>query len=98
MKRKKDGSLYKSSTVVSGEDFATMLSFVKKKVRTLGEEMSRGQIDVSPYLLGDQKGCTYCPYHGVCGFDPSLTGYDYRRLKSISREEILNLMKESADA
>ena len=98
MKMNKDGSLSKTSRVMSGEDITTMIAFVKHKVHVLGEAMASGQIAVDPYAMGDKNGCTYCSYRSVCGFDPGLDGYDYRKLKKIPKEDLLAKMKEEEDA
>ena len=52
-----------------------------------------GQIDCVPFQMGQQSGCTYCDYHGVCGFDARMNGYEVRRLtEGGSRQEIIEQM------
>ena len=45
-------------------------------------------MQISPYVLGNKKACTYCAYYSVCGFDPKIQGYEYRRLKKFTDEEL----------
>ena len=33
---------------------------------------------MNPAVWDDKAACDYCPYKGVCGFDPSIDGYEYR--------------------
>ena len=47
----------------------------------LAEEILDGNVEASPAVWkkdGDRTACDYCPYRSVCGFDPSIDGYQYR--------------------
>lgn len=80
MKKNKDGSLHKKSQTIPQKDFDYLMEFVQKKVLETGEEIAKGNIPVSPYKKGDASGCSYCPYHGVCGFDIGLDGFEYKKM------------------
>ena len=43
------------------------------------------------------NGCTYCPYHAVCGFSPDIPGGQSRSLKTFSDEEIWKKIREGVD-
>ena len=34
-------------------------------------------------------GCDYCEFHNICGFDASVPGYQYRRFRKASSEEVM---------
>ncbi|MGI6006602.1 MAG: helicase-exonuclease AddAB subunit AddB [Ruminococcus sp.] len=89
----KDGSCSKSSAVTSEENFRLMSDFASEKMKEIGSRILQGEVKVSPYQLGNRKGCEYCEYRPVCGFDERIRGYEYRRLKSFSDEEIWEQMK-----
>lgn len=92
---KTDGSLRATSKAASGEEFLVMSEYVSRKVEEEGKRMMDGEIAVSPYELSDRTGCDYCPYHMVCGFDPRLPGFSYRKLEKFdSGDEILARMRE----
>lgn len=77
------------------EQFTQMSSFVNQKIRKLGEDILKGDIDVAPYKLQKKEACGYCPYHGVCGFDERMPGYQYRKLKKFEKDaDILAAMRE----
>lgn len=84
----KDGSFRKNSSVANREQFAVLGKYVKTKINKLRTSILEGEAQVEPYELGKKNACTYCPYETVCGFDRKLPGYDFRRLKSFSDEEL----------
>jgi ATP-dependent helicase/nuclease subunit B len=92
---KSDGALAATSKTVSGEDFCTISQYVNNILLDAGRRIVGGDIDVSPYKMGDKTGCDYCPYHTVCGFDTRVDGFSYREFISKGKpEEILSLIKE----
>lgn len=90
----KDGSFRKTSSVATREQFRLLNAYVKKKISDIRGEILSGDAEVSPYELGKKNACTYCPYQGVCGFDKKIPGYEYRRLKQFSDEEIWREMEK----
>lgn len=86
--RNKNGSLSKRSQVADKKQFEELRHFVNQKIEHIRTEILEGEVGVQPYELGTKNGCTYCPYSGVCGFDPKIPGYEFRRLKQFSDEEI----------
>lgn len=86
----KDGSFRKNSSVATREQFRLLNDYVKKKISHIRGQILSGDASVSPYELGKKNACTYCPYQGVCGFDKKIPGYEYRRLKLFSDEELWN--------
>ena len=86
--RNKNGSLSKKSQVADAKQFEDLRRFVNQKISNIRQEILEGEVNIQPYELGSQNGCTYCPYSGVCGFDAKIPGYEFRRLKQFSDEEI----------
>lgn len=66
----KDGSLSKTSRVISTEQFEWLETFVKEKCEQLGAEIMEGKVDVNPYASAQKTACDYCAYAGICGFSP----------------------------
>lgn len=83
-----NGSISKNSSVAKGEQFQIISNYVNHKIKEIGSEILEGHIEVEPYELGDKKACDYCAYSAVCGFDLKTPGYNYRRLKKNSDEEL----------
>jgi ATP-dependent helicase/nuclease subunit B len=84
----KDGSLSKYSTAASTRHFQALGRFVDQKIKDLGSQILDGNIEIAPYEAGSKTACDYCSYKGVCGFDLKSPGYEYRRLKQFSDDEI----------
>lgn len=84
----KDGSLSKYSSAASTKHFQALGRFVDQKIKELGSEILDGNIEIAPYETGSKTACDYCTFKGVCGFDLKSPGYEYRRLKQFSDEEV----------
>lgn len=93
--RNKDGSLSKTSKVLSEEEFAVVSKFANEKMKAIGNKIMQGETQISPYAMGEHTPCKYCPYKVVCGFDEKIAGYEYRKLEKFdTKEEIIACMKE----
>ena len=90
----RNGSLNRYSHVAEKENFDTISRYTSKKIREIGREILEGYVQVSPYKLDNKEACTYCPYHGVCGFDERIDGFSFRKLKKEEQEEIIEKMKK----
>ncbi len=65
------------------------------KIQEIGKKIFQGEIGANPYQLGEDTGCDYCPYHGICGFDPGIPGQEYRKLEHMKDDgEILQKMQQ----
>ena len=95
VERKKDGSFSAYSSVLSPEEMQVVSDYVNQKVKDIGKEIMAGNIQVDPYEKGSSQACTYCAYKGVCGFDPTIPGYEKRVLKEVSRSAALEQMEAS---
>lgn len=93
----KDGSFRKNSSVADREQFAVLGRYVRTKIDKIRSSILEGDAQVSPYELGKKNACTYCPYMAVCGFDRKLTGYEFRRLKNFSDEELWKAFGREAE-
>ncbi|MCD8216536.1 MAG: PD-(D/E)XK nuclease family protein [Clostridiales bacterium] len=92
---KKDMTLSKTGTsAASTEDFKLLTDYVGRCMEDEGRRMIEGDINVRPYRLGDKTGCDYCAYRGVCGFDPKVGGYEYKREESLKDEEIWERLRQ----
>ncbi len=97
VKRLKDGSLSKTSAVLSEEDMQLVTAFVRKRIPQIGKQMLEGRITCDPYTYGKQDSCTFCPYKTVCGFDERVRGYEKRSLPEISGEEAIEAMRQKVE-
>jgi ATP-dependent helicase/nuclease subunit B len=86
---KTDGTLGKKniSDGCESAEFAAMLRLAERKLAEMGAGILSGQIDVSPYRIGQATPCEYCEYRAVCRFDASINRY--HQLEKLSREQVL---------
>ncbi len=96
--RNKDGSLSKTSKTLGEEDFRVISTFAEQKMTQIGNAILAGEVSASPYEMDGREGCDFCPYRGICGFDETLPGYEYRHLKKIGKEEALANMRKETEA
>ena len=86
--RNKDNSISKSSNVCSREEFDSMLVKAEDKAKELASDILAGSIDINPYYeKKEDNACQYCALNGICGFDPKIKGYEYRKLSDAEPEE-----------
>lgn len=90
----KDGSISKTSKVVSPQDMANLRSFVRTKHQQAGDGMLSGDTRVYPYRMKDKTACDYCNFRSVCQFDPTDPEQQYRKLAISTPEEITQRIKE----
>lgn len=90
----KDGFLTKRSSVASENELYSIGNFVKKKVKQFGDDILNGDTKIEPYQMDKKSACDYCQYKSICGFDATIEGFKYRKLKSLSKEEIWDQMNE----
>ena len=95
VKLKKDGSMDKTSKVVSRKEFEILHRYVKKTLGDISKEILDGNIDIKPYynVKNKRKPCEYCVYGSICNFKKGFYGNDYNYIDSLEKEYILECMK-----
>ena len=87
VKLKKDGSMDKTSKVVSRKEFEILQKYVKKTLGDISKEILDGNIDIKPYynVKNKRKPCEYCVYGSICNFKKGFYGNDYNYIESRKR-------------
>ncbi|MBQ9827128.1 MAG: PD-(D/E)XK nuclease family protein, partial [Lachnospiraceae bacterium] len=80
------------------EQLLMMERHVKKLSEIMAGEIAEGAITADPFKKGSESSCEYCPYKAVCGFDLSIDGYDFRRPKKYTPEEIWEMLEQEEEA
>ncbi|MDD4504144.1 MAG: PD-(D/E)XK nuclease family protein, partial [Clostridiaceae bacterium] len=88
----KGGDLGRSSAATA-EQFDILKRHVRKLLNSLGEEMLKGNISISPYRRKRMTACAYCGYASICQFDTRLSGNNYRNLQDKKEDEVWELMR-----
>ncbi len=88
----KDGSTSKASKTLTFKEFNCILNKTDEVARELAEKILDGNIDIMPFRkdAGDKTPCVYCGFKGICQFEPSVDGNNYRRIKKLKKDEILS--------
>lgn len=93
VERKKDGSYSAKSSVITGDDMGEISSYVNHKIKQIGMDIMRGNIEINPYEQSGGTSCDYCEYKSVCGFDEGISGYGYRKLENLEEQEALERIR-----
>ena len=94
VERKKDGSFSAHSSIIAKEDYEIVSAFVDHKIRQFGRQILNGNMEINPCEQSGRESCTYCVYKGICDFEPGISGYRERVLKSLPEDELLARMQE----
>lgn len=97
VKYNKGTALSTSSSVASLKNLERLSEHVNDTIRRIGSEILSGKVSVDPYERGQNTGCDYCPYQGICGFDEKIPGYTYRKLGNIDKKEIWKKLEKEAE-
>ena len=81
LKLNKNGTISDNSSVYTTQEFIKLSGEVREVICSLAEEILSGKASADPAVWesGKKAACDYCPYRNVCGFDPSIEGYEYRK-------------------
>jgi len=86
---KTDGSLTKSSSCISEDDFYTVFKYLKDKVALMHENLLEGRIDIEPcFNDNSHKTCDYCDYKEICRYK-----YEKKSPLILSIPETIEVMK-----
>ncbi|WP_430609173.1 PD-(D/E)XK nuclease family protein [Enterococcus sp. DIV0876] len=68
----------------------------RKNMQQSAEKLLSGDIALNPsYKIKDKKrACEFCPFRSICEFDVLLKENDYHRLENLSKEEIIQRLRE----
>lgn len=96
--KNKDGTLRANPYVLSAKEFELLAEHARGQVVKIGKQILEGDARIEPYKMDKANGCSFCPYHAICGFDEKLQGYRYRELEKLNREQIFEKMQEEVDS
>ncbi|RKQ31303.1 helicase-exonuclease AddAB subunit AddB [Oceanobacillus halophilus] len=95
---KKDGDFDKDSKVAEGETFSQLQNHIHHLMKQAGIDITSGGVHLNPYQDKDKNiPCTYCPFLSVCQFDSMLEENNYRKLKAMKDEEILEKISKEGN-
>ncbi|SDJ87946.1 helicase-exonuclease AddAB subunit AddB [Sediminibacillus albus] len=94
---KKNGDFRKGSNTAERETFDQLQAYIRELMVQAGTDITNGGVHLNPYQQKQQVACTHCPFKSVCQFDPTLHENNYRRLKDMKDEDVLNAIARKED-
>ncbi|MCT8309601.1 PD-(D/E)XK nuclease family protein [Tetragenococcus halophilus] len=93
------GSVRSKEKFYTIEEMNTLMAHNRKKLKEAAEKILSGEIKMNPsYKMKDKRRATqYSPFRSISLFDPMLEENDYHRIHSLSKEEIMERLKEEKD-
>jgi ATP-dependent helicase/nuclease subunit B len=93
----RDGKLGRKSQSDTSEpaEFTALLAHVRRRLGQLADGIISGDISIAPYIKSQRSPCPQCEMQSVCRFDRSVNRY--RPLLAMSRDEVLQKVKEERD-
>ncbi|MGI6038310.1 MAG: helicase-exonuclease AddAB subunit AddB [Limnochordia bacterium] len=85
---KKDGTPSKRSSCLNDGQFQILFHHLRRIMARWGQGILDGNVAIAPYRLQDGKGCRFCPYGPLCGFDTLLPDCNYRFLTPLNEESL----------
>ncbi|MBO4336662.1 MAG: PD-(D/E)XK nuclease family protein, partial [Lachnospiraceae bacterium] len=93
---KNDGMLTGSSQSATPEQMQALIDHAGKMAGELLKDIQKGDIAVRPVCTGSTyDSCSYCPYSGICGFDPRIGGYEKTQLEPLELDDIVSMQEQS---
>ncbi|WP_353486184.1 PD-(D/E)XK nuclease family protein [Apilactobacillus xinyiensis] len=94
IRKKKDGSFYKSSPIVEPADLDLMIQHNEDLIKKAGHEIFSGNIDIAPAKWSpNNNAMQYTPYKSIMQFDPLLTENNYREVNSMGLAELIKRLR-----
>lgn len=80
VKRNRDGHFSKGSRGYTQKEFEEIFASVRELICTMAQEILDGNVSALPAEIDSTlTACDYCPFKNVCGFDPKIPGYRFRK-------------------
>ncbi len=93
VKLKVDGDYTKDSKLMPLDTFNGMMHHVKQTIKSIGDGLMDGVVDILPCKTDGFVSCQYCAYSALCQFDRRLPGNVYKRIETLSNEEVYQRIK-----
>lgn len=85
---KQDGQPYSNAPTFTPQGLQALFGHIERRLAGFGAEIGAGSVAAAPYRIDGETPCRFCPFHGVCGFDPLVPGHAYRSLPKLGADEV----------
>ena len=83
---------------IDEEQFINLLKLVDIWIKTIGNDLIKGNIKVHPFKYKDKTGCDYCKYKSICKLDILQNKEKFNKLKDYDSDIIWEKIKEKIDS
>ena len=80
----------RKSSVADDSQFKMLTDYIQNSMSEYAKGIFSGNINISPYKMGEKTGCDFCSFKTVCGFDSKIPGYSFRKIPAISENDFWN--------
>ena len=92
----KNGDINKSkSSILDKEKFDRLQKYTKHIIKEISKDIFSGDINIQPFYMNKKTPCEYCNFKTICNFDRKLEGNDYRYIKNLSKDYVLEQIKSA---
>lgn len=75
--------------LADSDELRYAIEFAKTTAANTLDAVTHGRVEVSPSICGNKRGCDYCKFASICGFDRT-AGDNYRRIRGVTAEEFFD--------
>ncbi len=93
VKSKKDGSISDSASLINLAELGKIFKKIDNLLIEMAETLHKGKIEYNP-IQGEYKGCEYCPYISVCGYEE---GKNCREVIKLDKKEVMELLEREEE-
>lgn len=93
LRKKKDGTFYKSKDYIGEEDFTDVFAHIERLLKKMNVSLLKGDISVSPTDGRDKDACKYCDYACVCGIE----NRPHKKVPAADNETVIAAMREEEE-
>lgn len=86
------GKRSSKTKLIEEDKFKSLLKLSDTIAKEIGQEITKGNINIHPYKYSKNTGCEYCQYKSICKFD--ILKQDYNYFKTLSNESIWEKINE----
>lgn len=88
-------TFYSNAKVADQSIFDQLQQYIFSLIERAGFDMISGDISLNPYEYKARNACTFCSFKSVCQFDPILPENNFKQLKEMKEDEILNKIQQN---
>lgn len=76
----------KTKGMLCEDEINSLLAYADRMTARIGEEITEGNISISPFIGENKNACQYCSYASVCHFEDGVNGYKSRDEENVTDE------------